>query len=98
MDQIIHALDALAFARAVPEVLTVAAAVVTNMRWRANLTSPTAAELLALPLIIKIGELRPSKGFEFKEAADAFLGAAMRTLGPEVLFKSLPLNLEPEKR
>ncbi|KAF8070663.1 armadillo-type protein [Lyophyllum atratum] len=55
-------------------------------------------ESLLLPLIEHIGELRIQKGFEHKEAADATLATAMRILGPEVLLRVLPLNLEPSDR
>ena len=40
-------------------------------------TLPTATELSILPLIVRIGDLRISKGFEYKEAADATLSTAM---------------------
>jgi hypothetical protein len=45
---------------------------------------PTAAELLILPLIVRIGNLRISKGFEYKEAADTTLSTDMHIIGPEV--------------
>ncbi len=38
------------------------------------------------------------KGFEYKEAVDGTLKTAITVLGPEVIFKVLPLNLEPEDR
>lgn len=42
--------------------------------------------------------MRGKTGFEYKEAVDGVLKTAMTVLGPEVLFKVLPLNLEPEDR
>lgn len=93
------ALDSLAYAQALPEVLSIVSSLVTSLRYRdGDRTAPTAAELLLLPLIHQIGELRTQKGFEYKENADAALSTAMRILGPEVLLRILPLNLEPADR
>ncbi|GLB37646.1 putative NUC173-domain-containing protein [Lyophyllum shimeji] len=97
--QTTKALDSLAFVRAMPELLSVVSAVIANLRHRpGGKLSPTAAESLLLPLIEHVGKLRTQKGFEYKEAADATLGTAMRVLGPEVLLRVLPLNLEPSDR
>ncbi|KAH9935629.1 NUC173-domain-containing protein [Fomitopsis serialis] len=99
--QTTKALDALSFARSIPEVLMVVSSLIENLRYRGDSTrrtAPTAAEQLLLPLIAKVGDLRIQKTFEYKEAADATLSTAMRVVGPEVLLKALPLNLEPADR
>ncbi|TFK53636.1 NUC173-domain-containing protein [Heliocybe sulcata] len=94
------ALDALAFARSIPEVLLVNAALFENLRYRpdGSRTTPTAAQSLMLPTVQKIAELRVKKNFEFKEAADTTLGVAMSVLGPQVLLETIPLNIEPADR
>ena len=38
------------------------------------------------------------KGFEYKENADATLSVAMSVLGPAVLLRELPLNLDVADR
>lgn len=94
-------LDALSYARAVPQMLAVLASFIRALRFRppASIDLPrTAAEHLLLDLVQKTGELRVKKGFEHKEAADEVLKAAMSVLGPEVLFRVLPLRLMPEDR
>ncbi|KAI0029666.1 NUC173-domain-containing protein [Vararia minispora EC-137] len=96
--QVDKALDALAYARAMPELLAVIAALVIGLHHRAALGEPTAAEALFLSVVKRIGELRVQKNFEYKEAADAVLGAAMARMGPHVLLEALPLNLEPAGR
>ncbi|KAF8639555.1 hypothetical protein AX17_001459 [Amanita inopinata Kibby_2008] len=98
--QVAKALDSLAYARSIPEVLNIVSSMITNLSYRpaGSRRSPTAAESLLLPLIVKVGEMRTSKGFEHKEKADVTLATAMRILGPEVLFNALPLNLEPSDR
>lgn len=97
--QVTKALDSLAYARAIPELLSVVSSLISNLRHRhASRSSPTAAESLLLPLIKKVGELRTQKGFEHKEGADATLATAMRVLGPQVMLQVLPLNLEPADR
>lgn len=97
--QTTKALDSIAYARCIPELLFVVSALISGLRYRPEgPRTPTAAELLLLPLIQKIGEMRIAKGFEYKEAADGVLSMAMSILGPEVLLKALPLNLEPEDR
>ncbi|KAI8992894.1 NUC173-domain-containing protein [Trametes punicea] len=89
------ALDSLAFARAIPEVLSVTSSLIESLRFRnGSRKNTTAAEQLLLPLIVKVADLRIQKTFEYKEAADATLGTAMRILGPEVVLRALPLNLE----
>ena len=92
------AFDSLAFARSMPELLSVISSLVANLRYRERPLAPTAAQILLLSLIEKIGHARIQKGFEFKEAADGTLGVAMSVLGPEVLLHALPLNLEPADR
>ena len=95
------ALGALTYARALAEVMTVIASLIAGLRSRGPTvasTGPTAAELLLLPTVTKIAELRVQKSFEFKEAADRTLSTAMQVLGPEVLLRELPLNLEPSDR
>ncbi|KAG6900495.1 hypothetical protein C0993_009805 [Termitomyces sp. T159_Od127] len=97
--QILKALDSLAYAHATPELLTIISSMIENLRYRPGpRTSPTAAELLLLPIIEHVGDLRVQKGYEYKEAADATLATAMRVLGPHVLLQTLPLNLEPHDR
>lgn len=95
--QATKALDSLAYAGAIPQVLSVISSLITNLRHKVGGTK-SAAEALLLPLIKHVGDLRVQKGFEFKEDADTVLSAAMRALGPQVLLSALPLNLEPEDR
>lgn len=95
------ALGALTYARALAEVMAVISSLIGGLRSRgptATSTGPTAAELLLMPTITKVAELRVQKIFEFKEAADRALSTAMQVLGPEVLLRELPLNLEPTDR
>ncbi|KAG6845310.1 hypothetical protein H0H87_011160 [Tephrocybe sp. NHM501043] len=93
------ALDSLAYARAMPELLSVISSMITNLRYRpGSRASPTVAESLLLHIIEHVGKLRAQKGFEYKEAADVTLATAMRVLGPQVLLQVLPLNLEPSDR
>ncbi|KAF8521281.1 NUC173-domain-containing protein [Hysterangium stoloniferum] len=95
-------LDALPYARAVPQLLTVVASLLHALRHRPPSKSssprPTAAELLVLDLVQKAGELRIKKGFEHKESVDEVIKAAMSVLGPEVILRVLPLGLLPEER
>ncbi|KZV69917.1 NUC173-domain-containing protein [Peniophora sp. CONT] len=88
-------LDALSFARAMPELLSVLSALITSLR-----VYPAAAEKLLLPIVVRVGALRVQNGFEHKESADAVLGAAMSAMGPHILLQSdaLPLNIEPSDR
>lgn len=99
--QTTKALDSLAFARSMLELLSVISSLIQNVRYRDNdreLAPGEAAESLLIPLIQQIGDLRTQKGFEHKEAADATLATAMRVLGPKVVLEVLPLNLEPADR
>ncbi|KAF4598258.1 RRP12 family protein [Pleurotus pulmonarius] len=96
--QTAKALDTLAFARSMPELMAIISILITSLRHRDSSTSPTAAELLLLPIITNVGELRTQRGFEYKEAADSTLSTAMRVLGPHVILEILPLNLEPDDR
>lgn len=97
--QTVKAFDSLTYARSIPEVLTVVSSLLNNLRCRnGSRTSSTAAETLLMPLISKIAALRIQKNFEHKESASAVISTAMRILGPDVLLKHLPLNLEPEDR
>lgn len=97
--QIDKALDSLAYATAMPEVLSVLSSLITGLRYRNGpRTSPTAAEILLMPLIVKVAGMRVQKAFEYKEAADVVCSTAMRIVGPEVLLRDLPLNLEPADR
>lgn len=95
--QITKALDSLAYAGAIPQLLSVISSLITHLRYKVD-GKKSAAEALLLPLIKHIGDLRIQKGFEFKEDADATLAAAMRILGPQSLLTALPLNLEPDDR
>ncbi|PPQ62932.1 hypothetical protein CVT24_006172 [Panaeolus cyanescens] len=95
--QVTKAFDTLSYARAIPELLTIVSSLVINLTHIAKEIS-SSSEALLMPLIIKIAHLRVTKGFEHKEAADVTLTISMRSLGPEVILKSLPLNLEPEAR
>jgi ribosomal RNA-processing protein 12 len=99
ISQITKALDALTFAPAMQELLSVISALVSNLNIRMEPgKSTTAAEALLMPLVSKIADLRIQKHFEHKEAADAVLSTAMRVLGPAVLLAAIPLNLEPSDR
>ena len=92
-------LESLAYARAIPEVLSVISSLIESLRFRnGSRKNSTAAEQLLLPLITKIADLRVQKTFEYKEAADNTLGTAMKILGPEVVLRALPLNLETVDR
>ncbi|KAI0821663.1 NUC173-domain-containing protein [Trametes gibbosa] len=97
--QTMATLDSLTYAQAIPEVLSVVSSLIENLRFRNGARrNSTAAEQLLLPLITKIASLRVQKTFEHKEAADATIGTAMRILGPEVVLRALPLNLETADR
>jgi ribosomal RNA-processing protein 12 len=99
ISQMTKALDSLAFASAMQELLSVISALVSNLGVRVDPTkSTTATEALLMPLVSKIADLRVQKGFEHKEAADAVLSTAMRVVGPAVLLAAIPLNLEPSDR
>jgi len=98
ISQVSKALNSLTYARSIPEILSIISSLITHLHYRTSRTSPTAAELLLMPLIVSIADLRILKSFEYKEAADATLSIAMRILGPAVLLQALPLNLEPSNR
>lgn len=98
ISQVTLALENIAYARSIPEILVVISNLFTGLKYRSSRGSPSAAETLMLPLISQVGDLRTRRDFEFKEDADATLRVAMQVLGPEVLLRVLPLNLEPEKR
>ncbi|KAJ8514385.1 hypothetical protein ONZ45_g8057 [Pleurotus djamor] len=91
-------LDTLAYARAMPEVMSSISILITSLGIKASSEQMKLTEPLLLPLIRKVGELRTQKGFEFKEDADQALSTAMRVIGPHVVLRELPLNLEPEDR
>ncbi|KAJ3537295.1 hypothetical protein NMY22_g5649 [Coprinellus aureogranulatus] len=93
-----NALDSVAHARALPEILSIITSLTWNLRHRAAKYSPTAAEALLLPLIQRVSTLRTQKSFEYKEAADQTLSMAMHVMGPQVLLDALPLNLDPSSR
>jgi ribosomal RNA-processing protein 12 len=92
------AFQSLAFARSMSELLLVIAALISNLHYREMPAGPTAAEVLLLPLVQRIGDMRTEKNFEHKGAADRVLSQAMGTVGPAVLLNALPLNLEPADR
>lgn len=97
--QITKALDSLAYASAIPELLHVVSSLILSLNMRLANGKPTlAAETLLLPLVQKIADLRIQKNFEHKEAADSVISTAMRVMGPAVLLEAMPLNLEPQDR
>ena len=98
ISQVTEGVDSLPLARSMTELLDVISSLIYSLRHRVNRTSPSATESLLLPLIQKVGDLRTQKGFEYKEAVDETLATAMRVVGPEVLLRVLPLNLEPSDR
>ena len=92
------AFESLAFVRSMSELLLVISALISNLRYREMPAGPTAAEVLLLPLVQRIGNMRTERNFEHKEAADRVVSQAMGTMGPAVLLGALPLNLEPADR
>ncbi|KAF8554190.1 NUC173-domain-containing protein [Imleria badia] len=97
--QITKALDSLAYASAIPELLHIISSLILSLNMRLeNGQSTLAAETLLLPLVQKIADLRIQKNFEHKEAADSVISTAMRVMGPAVLLEVMPLNLEPQDR
>jgi len=92
------ALESLAFVRSMSELLLVISALISSLRYREMPAGPTAAEVLLLPLVQRIGNMRTERNFEHKEAADRVVSQAMGTMGPAVLLGALPLNLEPADR
>jgi ribosomal RNA-processing protein 12 len=98
ISQVSKALNSLSYAHSISEILSIISSLITHLRYRTSKSSPTAAELLLMPLLVNIADLRILKSFEYKEAADATLSIAMRILGPAVMLEALPLNLEPSSR
>ncbi|KAH0827850.1 hypothetical protein J3R83DRAFT_3476 [Lanmaoa asiatica] len=97
--QITKALDSLAYASAIPELLHVVCSLTLSLNMRfENGKSTLAAETILLPLVQKIADLRVEKNFEHKEAADSVISTAMRVMGPAVVLEAMPLNLEPQDR
>lgn len=97
--QITKALDSLAFASAIPELLRVVSSLIFSLDIRfENGQSHLAAETLLLPLVQKIADLRIQKNFEHKETADIVISTAMRVLGPAIVLEAIPLSLEPQDR
>jgi ribosomal RNA-processing protein 12 len=96
--QVCEALDELSFARAMPDLLSVITFLLSGLRREPPGLGATAAQILLLPAIEQVAHLRVEKGFEFKEAADGTLSAAMSVLGAAVLLEALPLNIEPADR
>lgn len=92
------AFQSLAYAPSMSELLLAISALISNLRYRETPAGPTAAEVLLLPLVQRIGNMRTEKNFEHKYAADRVLSQAMGTMGPAVLLNALPLNLEPADR
>jgi len=92
------AFESLAFVRSMSELLLVISALISNLHYREIPAGPTAAEVLLLPLVQRIGNMRTERNFEHKEAADRVVSQAMGTMGPAVLLGALPLNLEPADR
>lgn len=93
------ALDSLTFASAIPDLLSVISSLILRLRFRSgSRDTSSAAESLLLPLIKKVADLRVQKTFEHKEAADVTLSTAMGVVGPHVLLRELPLNLDAEDR
>jgi ribosomal RNA-processing protein 12 len=92
------AFQSLAFTRSMSELLLAISALISSLHYRETPAGPTAAEVLFLPLVQKIGNMRTEKNFEHKGAADRVLSQAMGTMGPAVLLNALPLNLEPADR
>ena len=101
IDQTTKALDSIAFARSIPELLSVISSLIANLRHREDDRKANKANVPTETLFLllqKVADLRTQKGFEHKEAVDSTLATAMRVLGPEVLLNILPLNLEPSDR
>lgn len=97
--QITKALNSLAYASAIPELLHVICSLISNLDMPfENGKSTLAAETLLLPLVQKIADVRVQKNFEHKEAADSVISTAMRVMGPAIVLEAIPLNLEPQDR
>ena len=99
VSHLVTALNSITYVRPITEVLTVISALITGLSYRSDgRGSPTAAEVYALPLLEKLSDLRIKSNFQQKEAADGVFRTALGTMGAEVLFRALPLNLEPSDR
>jgi ribosomal RNA-processing protein 12 len=95
ISQTSKALDSVAFAHAIPQVLQVTSSLIVNI---ISGSDSTDSQDLTLSLVKQVGDLRTHKAFEYKENADETLSTAMRVLGPQRLLEILPLNLEPGDR
>ena len=67
------------------EIFNVLSALFATFRWR----SPGFLD----EIVKMVGELRANDAFHGKKEADAVLGKACEVMGPEAVFKILPLNL-----
>ncbi|KAL8996247.1 MAG: hypothetical protein Q9188_006612, partial [Gyalolechia gomerana] len=67
------------------EVFDVQSALFEALKWRAI---PLSRKIVSI-----IGELRASESFNGKKEADAVLGKAVQSIGPEAVLETLPLNL-----
>jgi len=97
--QISKALSSVNFTRAIPELLQVVSSlIITSQKSKEKNPMTDSVDQSMLALVEQVGSLRTANGFEYKEAADGTLSSAMRTFGPEILLKILPLNLELSDR
>ncbi|KAL9593360.1 MAG: hypothetical protein Q9179_005924 [Wetmoreana sp. 5 TL-2023] len=71
------------------EVFHIQAALLEVLKWRAY--------PLARNIVNTIGELRASDSFNGKKEADAVLGKAIQSMGPQAVLEILPLNLARSK-
>ncbi|KAK7035453.1 pre-rRNA processing protein [Paramarasmius palmivorus] len=94
--QISKAFTSVAFTKAIPELLSISSSLIADLQQGGPVSQNRITAVQ--PLIVHIGGLRIEKNFEHKEAADTVLSTVVRILGPEILLKMLPLNLEPENR
>lgn len=78
------------YGQATKEILELFTAAFSKLRSRSN------PDFLA-PLQV-IGEWRSNEEFDFKEEADAVIGAAITEVGPETVLGVLPLNLLDSKK
>ncbi|KAL1684340.1 hypothetical protein GGG16DRAFT_119957 [Schizophyllum commune] len=92
------ALDSIAYAKAIPQALSIASLPSVNIQYRPAPRAPTAAQTLTTLMIKRIGDLHTQKNSEYREAVDSALSTAMRALGLHALLDTLPLNLKPEDR
>ncbi|KAI3618589.1 ribosomal rna-processing protein 12 [Moniliophthora roreri] len=94
--QISKALTSVAYTRAIPDLLSISSSLIMSLQQEGPVAENRISSVQ--PLIIQIDGLRLEQNFEHKEAADAVLSTVIRVLGPDVVLKILPLNLEPEHR